>query len=391
MKKVYYCLFFLLLLVLPFIVKASDDCDIKSVEIKSVELLETKGLVEEVKKPSFNDLNINLDLKFYNVGSSAKYKIVLYNNTDEKIDVSKGKLLLDNEYVSYELSTLTDSILLRREGEVYLKVKYKKAIDNSMKTDGVFNHLDNLDVSLLFTDLEKTSFNTLYIVIIVGILLGIGASIYIVSLYRKTKIKDKLLEKDSVIFLALISLIIPLTVHATCNLNLSVKSNVTIDDKNAIFVTGDEFNIKMKQLINPNIKTSTSYDASIVAIKHSSTKPKDENMKEANLVSSRESECPIYIWYDYGTIYWWSEDLTPRLNENSANMFRYLTALSNISGLKYFDASEARDLSYMFAYTYSMESFENLKDWDTSKVENLTSTFNRTYQNFKFNRSPYKY
>ena len=58
-------------------------------------------------------------------------------------------------------------------------------------------------------------------------------------------------------------------------------------------------------------------------------------MTDDNIVS--KSNYPIYMWYSNGTIYWWSEDSHPYLNEDASFMFNKMSNLSDISGLEDFN------------------------------------------------------
>ncbi len=69
------------------------------------------------------------------------------------------------------------------------------------------------------------------------------------------------------------------------------------------------------------------------------------------------------MWYDNGTIYWWSEDKTPSLNINASHMFRRLTSLTDISGLETADVSKVKEIAYIFASDTSISDLKALKKW----------------------------
>ena len=142
----------------------------------------------------------------------------------------------------------------------------------------------------------------------------------------------------------------------------------------ARFITGSELNIRMKTLAgatNPTIETANT---NITAIVRSNTEPSEENKQSINIVSTGDSTKPIYMWYDSGTIYYYSEE-NPSLNRDSSNTFRYLTKLSDISGLSSFDTSHVRNFERSFYTCTSITSLEAIRNWNISKVTNMLGMF----------------
>ena len=150
----------------------------------------------------------------------------------------------------------------------------------------------------------------------------------------------------------------------------------------ATFLTGKEVNIKMKQLAGNDTTENghNTVDTNITAIKRLEAEPEESNKEEKNIVSISESPYPIYMWYQDGTIYWWSEDKYPYLNEDASCMFRYLSNLVDISGLSNFDTSKVTSMRVMFASSsvaspMQIESLKSLKNWNTSKVTDMSGMF----------------
>ena len=164
------------------------------------------------------------------------------------------------------------------------------------------------------------------------------------------------------------------------NDSIEAINNVGSSGKEAIFLTGLEINVKMKTLSGSNPENYKSRDTNITAINYSSAEPTEANKEEKNIVSLSTSDYPIYMWYDGGIIYWWSEDKTPALNDDSSGFFYNITSLSNIDGVSNFDASNSTNFDHMFAGNpkeniMSISSLEPLKKWNTSKVTNMDSMF----------------
>ena len=100
---------------------------------------------------------------------------------------------------------------------------------------------------------------------------------------------------------------------------------------------------------------------------------------EDYLVSSEDSEIPIYLWYDstngINTYFWYSEDATPYLNEDSSWMFSSVHAYDEDLklDLSSFDTSKVENMSYMFAGT-DIKTLD-LSTFDTKNVTNMYRTF----------------
>ena len=168
------------------------------------------------------------------------------------------------------------------------------------------------------------------------------------------------------------------SVSAVCKCEIEVASKITIDGKEAVFLPGTEVNIKMKELAGDDLSTSSRphmfSNQSITSIIKSETEPTDENKEEKNIVSTSNSLYPIYMWYDNGTIYWWSEDDTPSLNQDASFMFYRINNLGDISGIENYDSSGVKNLRVTFAYV-NLNNYLAFSKWNTSNVEILEGTF----------------
>ena len=161
----------------------------------------------------------------------------------------------------------------------------------------------------------------------------------------------------------------------SCGCEIEIDAHISIDTKEAIFDTGQVVNIKMKELAGDNSATHTTANTNITSILKSSASPNISEMTETNIVSSPESPLPIYMWFNDGAIYWWSEDKTPSMNEDASYMFAVLYSLSDISGLRNIDTSMTVSMRTLFGNSSSLENVNDLKYWNTSNVENLYYLF----------------
>jgi len=195
-------------------------------------------------------------------------------------------------------------------------------------------------------------------------------------------------------------------------------SDITIEpiyifsgETSATFKTGIEVNKRIKQLggvANPN-EYSTNYGMD--GFMKYPVEPDPEVLIEENIISTDDSDYPIYMWdgdpsSSWISIYYWSKADKIYFNEDSSYFFSgFYTASSfdvaNISTSKVtnmrrmfyncanlfvgdkkfrnFDTSNVTDMSYMFALAYSVyyDGFYqiDLSTWDTSKVTNMSGMF----------------
>ena len=136
---------------------------------------------------------------------------------------------------------------------------------------------------------------------------------------------------------------------------------------------GMDVNAKMKKLSGTaNARYSTS-NTNIQAILKSDIAPDISTMTSNNIVSS--STIPIYMWFDNGTIYWWSEANKIKCNEISSYMFYNCKTLTNIEALASWNTSSVTYMSYMFSGCNTLTNIEALASWNTSSVINMNFMF----------------
>ena len=168
----------------------------------------------------------------------------------------------------------------------------------------------------------------------------------------------------------------------TYTLNEDLTLYALYNQGDSTFLQGDTFNIKIKTLANPllnNISASTN-DTNITSIQRVNSVPQtwinDDDIippSSDNIVSTSNSENPIYAWYDNGTIYYYTSVGHPYMNANAHSMFRGLNNVTLID-LSTINTNKTTNISSMFNNCYSLSSL-NLSNFDTSKVEYMNSTF----------------
>lgn len=112
----------------------------------------------------------------------------------------------------------------------------------------------------------------------------------------------------------------------------------------------------------------------VLAIKESSVEPTSENKETKNIVSTTASKYPIYMWYEDGTIYWWSEEKNPYLVGSQSYLFSSFNNLSDISGLANWNVSKMSAMNEMF-YGCNISDLAPLSNWNVSNVNNMNHLF----------------
>ncbi|MBQ3306623.1 MAG: BspA family leucine-rich repeat surface protein [Bacilli bacterium] len=149
--------------------------------------------------------------------------------------------------------------------------------------------------------------------------------------------------------------------------------NTSVVRPAATFIDGKSFNARIKKLAGNSSATYTDDDITITAFRKSSIPPDMNVMTEDNLVSS---EGIIYAWFDNGTIYYYSSNPKPYLNEDSSYMFYQLIHIS-ILEVDSVNTSNVTTMASMFYKAgYSVISFSlDVSNWDTSHVTDMSHMF----------------
>ena len=375
MKKI---LIFIILL-LPFYVYAEDSCSQDDIQIESIVLDSTQGNIEQTTEPSTDNNQINLGLKANVIDDNAVYKVVIKNTSNQDYVFDQSSLSTD--YLNYDI-TYEDNSDIVKAGEsktIYLKVHYATKPSTESLNNGTVTTQPKVTFNLQKEEEVKTIIEEVVnaitnpntndkVLIYLGILIiSLILTIVLLKKYKKLRNTTMLL----VLFLTTTQI-----VKAVCTCNLDINTNLEIDAKEAVFINGKDFILKIKEMAGDDTTGSlySTPDTNILAIKESQNEPSDENKTNEHIVSTDDSPYPIYMWFDNGTLYWWSEDKTPALNEDSAGMFIRLNSLLDFSGIEKFDATKVKSLTYAFA-GLSIENLLFLKNWNTSSLENLSFAF----------------
>lgn len=214
MKKL---LSFLILLFIPFMVKAAD------LEIKSIELVEKQGEVEINSEPTTEGLKINFDLSFNNVNDYVKYKTVVKNNLNEELEIDDEPQYGQNEYIKYSISFPDDSKIVKAKGEkeIIITVSYDKEVPTEEFDNGEYNEQGSVEIAL---NEAKPNPNTAAFISVSII------TLLIVSIISFTLAKSGM--KKTAFSLFLIALIaIPVITLAVKKVSFHIDSKIHITDR----------------------------------------------------------------------------------------------------------------------------------------------------------------
>ena len=211
---------FILLLLVPFIVKAQD------VKIKDISLVDSTTDLEVEEHPEFKDLNINFDLKFRNIHDFIKYKVTVENTSKKDYEIDDTTEFSDGEFIKYEFTYDNDNVIKAgKEKEFYITITYNKEIPDDRYDNGKYVEKNNMTINLSEGDSSSTEQNpytsTLpYIVII----LEVVALICLIIAYKK---------KKSLMILLIAPLFIPLTIYALEKISINIEANIEVEYTNS--------------------------------------------------------------------------------------------------------------------------------------------------------------
>ena len=339
--------FILLILIFPLVVSA-EVCQKDDIVINKIELNEVGGNAEEISNPNSANNQINLNTKMNVIGDSLTYKVVIKNTSNSDYVFDKNQITKD--YINYDI-TYEDNSNIIKEGEektIYLKLKYDSKPQLEALSNGILQENNLVSFQLINEKGDslinpETGNKVFFILLLIFLIITL---FFIKNSKRITTI---------VIIISLF--LIPQMVKAVCTCSLDINLNIEIDAKEAMFLPGKEFNAKMKELAGNDISSVqypfTIIDTNITSIKKEETEPNESNKEEKNVVSITDSPYPIYIRYEDGTIFWWSEDETPSLNKDASMMFSSLSVLSDINSFSKFDVSNINSFEQLFYYAFS--------------------------------------
>lgn len=143
------------------------------------------------------------------------------------------------------------------------------------------------------------------------------------------------------------------------------------EEETATTLDGETLNARMKVLAGKKNADCYTADTKITAIQHSIQEPSDEiKTNPTSLVSTEDSEVPVYMWFEDGTIKWWSA-----ANSNLNYLCYYMTNLIDISGLSDLDTKDVTSMRSTFSACNNLTDLTALKRWDTRNLTDVSCIF----------------
>ena len=207
-------LIFILVLFVPFLVKAKDN-----VEIKKVELIEKSDYVEILEEPTFEGLKLNFNIEFSYVNDYAKYLVTITNNSSKDYEIDSTTQFNKGEYIGYYFELEKDNEILKagETREVVLGIAYVSEVPNDKLVDGKYEEKNNAVIVLKNDDQVVNPYTSSIPIAIIALAI-IALVILLISQKRK---------KELIFVLIGISLI-PITIYALEKLVLNVSVDVTV-------------------------------------------------------------------------------------------------------------------------------------------------------------------
>lgn len=259
MKK-YLLLFLLLIIFIPCVINA-EICNQDMISISSIDAEDSSLGVSEINEATASGKIINLNLSMSDVGDNITYKVVVKNDSDEDYKLDEESLNISSDYIDYSIETEDNSNIIKAKSSksVYLKVNYSNEVPEDKYESGTFNDNKSMMLSLATEEKEDIPSTTetpndvsdnievpntevkAYLLVIVIILISITLVYFILT-------KDK--HTNLLLLLIGISIIAPYSVLALCRCDISVNSNIVINEK----LICNSFSKDDWQRISKNIK-----------------------------------------------------------------------------------------------------------------------------------------
>ena len=169
---------------------------------------------------------------------------------------------------------------------------------------------------------------------------------------------------------------------------------IPVRTKTATFDTGKVVQVKLS-LINRNPEAtgqqyvpysgqewSTSYSMTD-GLKKADSLGQFDTSDVTHIISSPDSNYPIYVWYEDWSIKWYTEAEVIYLNEDSSYLFYNYPGGGFDSNffdlLDMLDTSRVQNMSYMFNSNYNiahnLNNIDRIIDWDVSNVIDMSYMF----------------
>ena len=208
MKKV----LFIILLLIPFVVKAAN------VSITDVQEIEKKGQVEAKEDPTFDGLKITFNLKFVSLNDQISYDVTIKNNSQKDYEIDTGKAFSDGEYIEYNVTFDNDNKVIKAGETKHLTISltYIKEVPADKLVDGKYTEKNDMQINLSNEEPNPlTSTGAPILLFILSLVFGF----ILIICYKNSK---------DLMYVFILLLLIPVTVLALEKLTLEVQTEIEI-------------------------------------------------------------------------------------------------------------------------------------------------------------------
>lgn len=152
------------------------------------------------------------------------------------------------------------------------------------------------------------------------------------------------------------------------------KQNIDINHDITLYAQWREVvitELKTGQTINNKMKSLASSLTNIIYIKRSDTIEENKKIAANNIAIDNEVP-PVYMWYENGTIWYYTEADEIYLNSNSAKLFNELKSVKTID--LSFKTDNVQTMKQMFYNCNALESLD-VSGFKTDNCEDMSSAF----------------
>ncbi len=214
MRKLLFIFSILLFFVFFTNVYAKEKLSIQSVSLDSKS--DTAFVGED---DSFDDLTLNLSLRFTNVNDFVRYKVVINNPTEDSYKIDNNSLINSNKYFVYEI--VNDEIIKKNsKSTIYIDIKYKNEINENDFKNGIFEDNNSIFIDLtnnIKNNNPKTSNGLLSLFSLLLIIICI--SVIIIKSFKNKKI---------FLIVVICLSIIPISIYALEKLKITINTNIVV-------------------------------------------------------------------------------------------------------------------------------------------------------------------
>ncbi len=382
------CLFALLIMIIPFLnVKAEGNY----LSLEGVNVSEKSTSVGIEKLDSSNN-EVENTMFFNKVGDFINYEVTVKNNSEE--DVTIKEIVDDNtsENIKYEYPDSSGKVIAAGTTDSFhIKAVYVKAASSNNLTNNPVNFaVHYAEGHILPITLNANTADP----VLISILLFFLSVLVFVILF----IRGKKYAHYSLLLALAISITIPFATKAdSFLLNIKINNEVKVksvshikpgpdvclqmhklaanaDLTYAVHNDYSTYEKELKKIMNNNVQdkgTNILHLSKATPEQYNSVK---DNLNEINIISTDDSEIKSYVWFDNGTIYYYSAADTIFLNPDSSYLFSWLTKLETID-LSGFDSTNVTTMEAMFYYDNTMTEID-LTSLYTGNVTNMSALLN---------------